>query len=297
MERLSRAAALAFWALATCAARAEGEASWYVQIDNDVAFATDRWYSSGFRIARAHDIGDGKRLELGLVQELYTPEVERVASARIDRPYAGRLMLSAARHEHAEGFHRTLELNAGVRGPAALGPESQDAIHRVIPGPDTDWSRQLPERFDGQLVAAETREFARNEAQGALHYGAVVGTNVSFAHAGVELRTSGQRAVPGSALRFAATPPTARDGGRGWSAFAGASVRRIFRNTLLSRNEIPFGPPIERNDTILRIAAGVAWSSATWGALNFTLVQDSREFESQRTPHRFGILAFRLDFL
>ena len=42
---------------------------WYLQVDNDVAFATDRWYTSGVRIAR-----EAGGLEIGVLQEVYTPE-------------------------------------------------------------------------------------------------------------------------------------------------------------------------------------------------------------------------------
>ena len=43
--------------LALCAAFAaragESVPPWYLQLDNDVLFTTDRWYSSGVRLARS----------------------------------------------------------------------------------------------------------------------------------------------------------------------------------------------------------------------------------------------------
>ena len=83
---------------------------------------------------------------------------------------------------------------------------------------------------------------------------------------------------------------------QGWSGFAGVSGRWVARNQLLSQNANAIGPPIERENGVLRVAGGVAWS-APWGALTFSLVQDSREFVTQHSPHRFGILGLRLDFL
>jgi hypothetical protein len=50
------------------------------------------------------------------------------------------------------------------------------------------------------------------------------------------------------------------------------------------------------NRWVLRVAAGVAWA-ADWGTVTFSLVQDSREFETQRSMQRFGILALHLGFL
>jgi hypothetical protein len=127
-----------------------------------------------------------------------------------------------------------------------------------------------------------------------LHYGTVLGTNVTFAHAGAEIRVG--RNEPSPALRFAATPPITHQDQVGWGGFAGASVRAVARNTLLSENANPFGPPIERRHEVVRIAAGLS-RSASWGALTFALVQESKEFETQRRPHHFGVLTLRLDFL
>ena len=52
-------------------------AIWYAQIDNDVAFHTDRWYTSGVRVARAHKLAEGKYAEFGILHEAYTPDPER----------------------------------------------------------------------------------------------------------------------------------------------------------------------------------------------------------------------------
>ena len=185
------------------------------------------------------------------------------------------------------------------RGPAALGRQATEFVHRLIPAPDFDWSRQLPNEFDIQAVAVHTHELSPFEGEGTrlgLHYGAVLGNQVTFAHAGAEVRFGAAQAIAGTALRFAATPPLSPANAPGWSGFAGVSGRWIARNELLSKNANAIGPPIERENGVLRIAAGVSWAAA-WGALTFSLVQDSREFKTQHSPHHFGILGLRLDFL
>ncbi len=289
-----RGAALALGGLAAFAAQA-GDVSWYTQIDNDVAVHTDRWYTSGMRIARTHRLAENEYVEFGLLQEIYTPDVHRLDA--IDRPYAARLLATAARHDFMPGLYRTVEFDLGVRGPAALGRQSTEFVHRFIPAAAFDWSRQLPNRVDAQAIAVQTHEFAlfaADHARWALHYGAVLGNTVTFAHAGAELRTGGPQAIANQALRFAATPPLTPAGAQGWSAFAGVSVRWVARNTLLERNAIQFGPPIERISGVLRGAAGVAWS-ASWGAVTLGVVTDSPEFETQHTQHGFGIVMLRLD--
>jgi hypothetical protein len=261
------------------------EPLWYLQVDNDVPFHTDRWYTSGVRIARVHD-----GIEWGVLQEIYTPEAKRWQPGIADRAPAGRLLLSLAKHDVTPAAFQTLEVMAGVRGPSAGGRGAADAIHQVVPAPFVDWSRELPDEFDATLVASRTQQ-----AWGPLklHFGAQLGTQLVFAHAGLEARWGG---APGSAsrlLRFAATPGFTSAGA--WSAYAGVSLRGVGRNELLSANYDAGGPGLARESMVTRFAAGVAWSG-TWGAVTFDLAQDSREFGQQRTPHRFGSLAVHVAF-
>jgi len=278
------AALTAALALPAAAAPAD-EALWYLQVDNDVPFGTDRWYTSGVRLAR---VANG--IEWGVVQEIYTPEAKKWRRGVADRAPTGRLLLSLAKHDVTPAAFQTLEVMAGVRGPSAHGRESAEAIHQIIPAPFVDWNRQLPDEFDAALVASRTQS-----AWGPikLNFGAQLGTQVVFVHAGFEARVGG---TPGSAarlLRFAATPDMAKSAG--WSAYAGASVRGVGRNQLLSANYDPNGPALARETMVTRMAAGLAWS-APWGAVTFDLAQDSREFEQQREAHRFGSLAVHVSF-
>jgi hypothetical protein len=181
-----------------------------------------------------------------------------------------------------------------------MGRQATETVHHIIPAPDFDWSRQLPDEFDIQAVAVQTHElspFASDNTHLALHYGAVLGNQVTFAHAGLELRVGAAQSIAAQGMRFAATPPLSPGNAKpGWSGFAGVSGRWVARNELLSVNANAVGPPIERENGVLRVAGGIAWS-ASWGALTFSVVQDSREFVTQHSPHRFGTLGLRLDFL
>jgi lipid A 3-O-deacylase len=290
MEGMKRAAALALLSLAPPLAQAGDDARWYVQVDNDVVFHTDRWYTSGVRIARVEPDSEGRYWEIGLLQEVYTPDTKSLAP--IDRPYAGRLLLAGARHAFMGNVYRTLEVDAGVRGPDAMGRQATQFVHRIVPAPDFDWSRQLPNELDVQAIAVQTHEFSPV----AVHYGAVLGNQVTFAHAGAEVRIGASNAIAGPALRFAATPPLVPANPQGWGGYAGVSARWVARNELLSVNVHALGPPIEREKGVVRIAAGLSWTGS-WGAVTFSLVQDTKEFATQHSPHRFGILGVRLDFL
>jgi hypothetical protein len=285
MERMSLAAALMVASAVCTEARGE-DAYWYAQIDNDVAFGTDRWYTSGTRIARVKD-----GLELAIVQDIYTPDAKNWHPGKDDRAPAARLLASAALHDRSPGVFQTIELALGVRGPAARGRQMTDAIHHVITAPHVDWSRQLDNRVDARVALARSQSLG-NDAFKA-HFGATLGNQMSFAHAGLELR-AGDAAASSAMLRFAPTPPVAGSGG-GWSAYAGASLRAVGRNELITRNYDAFGPELDHRRAVTRLAAGVAWSGR-WGTLALDLVQDAKEFDAQTSPQRFGSLGVRLAF-
>ena len=291
-----RRAAAALAAFAALGARA-ADPGWYLQVDNDVIFDTDRWYTSGVRIAHVQP-RDGYEIEWGLLQEIYTPEAK--FRNAIDRPNTARLLATVARHDRTSGDWRTLELDLGVTGPDALGRQAQDIVHRVVPAPAEDWSHQRSDRLDAQLAWSRTRTLG-GAAPGVpfvnANFGAVLGSQVAFVHAGLELRFGRGAAsrLESPALRFAATPPIAQGDDGSWGAFLGASVRAVAWNHLLD-----FAPGLDRETpdrrpAVGRFAGGVAWSGR--GAqVTLALVQDTREFVGQRRDHGFGSLTLHLTF-
>jgi hypothetical protein len=283
-----RRLAAALFACALAPAAAQEPERWYVRIDNDAFFDTDRWYSSGARIARVQARGDHE-VELGLLQEIYTPEVKRYELGVVDRAPTARLLLTAARHDRSPELFQTVEMGLGVRGPGALGRQMTEFMHRIIAARDIAWSRQDSDRLDGSVAATRThrREWL------ALHYGAVLGNELAFAHAGADLRFG----VPGAStfvLRHISTPPGGENA-RGWSGFVGGSVRRVARNEMLHRQYTAFAPGLERRDTVTRAAAGISWSRAGV-EVSLAMVRESREFEGQRVPHAFGSLTLHAAF-
>jgi hypothetical protein len=293
VTRGPRWAALVFVIASWAATAAEPEAPrWYLQVDNDVVFVTDRWYSSGVRLARVSRL-DGHEVQLGFVHEVYTPEQRNWEPGRADRAPTARLLLDAARHRRDAGVFDTLELQAGVRGKAALGRQTTRFIHRAIPAEDVDWGRQLPNRFDASFIAARSMDLGPVR----VHFGGALGTQIAFAHVGSELRFGpGSRDIDFQVMRFAATPPFAhRKDGLGWSVFAGASGRAIPHNALIGANYDPGAPDIHLTRTVGRIAAGAAWTCES-GSVTFALVHDTREFDEQRKPQDFGSLAVHWAF-
>ena len=284
------AALAAFAALA--AEGAGTEARWYLQMDNDFFFGTDRNYSSGLRVGRV--AGEGEvQVEWGLLQEVYSPEGKYWVPGTDDRAPTARLLAYGARHRHTPSFFETLELAAGVRGPSALGEQVTDIAHKWADAAEVDWSRQEGDEIDVHFAAVRSHPVSGF----LLHYGAVAGNQQAFAHGGIEWRHGTGAAVAALAplLRYAATPPPPASSAPGWALFAGASVRAVAHNAMIERNYDPLGPELEPRRAVGRAAAGVAWVGS-WGAVTFALALDTREFDAQREAHAFGSLTAHVRF-
>jgi hypothetical protein len=289
--------ALALGPPAHAANPAADPVDWYLNIDNDVVFNTDRWYTSGVRLARLS--GD---IEWGLAQEVYTPDTRGTMPGTPDRSPTARLMLSVSHHFRGASAYQTVGIAAGVRGPAALGRQSTEFVHRIIPAPEVDWSRQLPNEYDAQVVWARTQRSAAQSPIGEglkLHFGTVLGNQVLFGHLGVEYRIGSEnsRGLSSPLLRFAPTPPLTDGGARasGWSAYVGASARAVARNELLVQDYDPTMPELKIRTGVARAAAGVTYG-AKWGSIHFGLAAETREFAGQHASHAFGALSLHIAF-
>jgi lipid A 3-O-deacylase len=281
-----RLAALVAAGIASAAASAD-DARWYAQIANDVAFGTDRWFTSGVRIAREQD-----GVEWGLVQDIFTPDAKYWVPGKSDRAPTAVLLASGALHARTPELWQTLELALGTNGPGALGQQTTNAVHHVIHAPHVDWSQQPGGHFDAQVAATRTQPVVFDFAK--IHYGATLGTVMTFAHAGFELR-AGDTTLASPLLRWAPTPPFSTGGKHAWSAYVGASERVIGRDQLISRNYDPFGADLKYRRAADRLAAGVAWLPS-WGTLAFDVAQDSKDFDAQTSPQRFGSLSIHIAF-
>ena len=67
------------------------------------------------------------------------------------------------------------------------------------------------------------------------------------------------------------------------------------RDELLSRGYDAALPAPDAERIVGRLAMGVG-SVRRWGSVLFSLAFDTREFEGQRMPHRFGSLVIHVGF-
>lgn len=280
-------AALAAAAALGCHAQ---DPRWYLNVDNDILFKTDRWYSSGVRIARVAGHG-GQLSEWGVLHEVYTPEARFFQPGAIDRAPTARLLAYHARHAATPHARQTWEVQLGVRGRGAQGERITDAVHHIVSAPDVNWDRERASRLDGRVA------LARSHAAGPVtaHYGAVLGSEMVFAHAGahVDLGPVRTMVLP---LRYVASPPFAVDGERsGWSGFAGMGFRVVGLDRTLRTAYEEGGEEPRRHPVIGRFVVGLGLHHR-WGTVTLAAVQESREFATQRRLQRFGSLALHVPF-
>lgn len=131
---------------------------------NDFIYQTDYYYTNGFAFevigpwAEANPInliliqGSNKNLDqfgVTLVQDLFTPQ-ERYnveEQLKVDRPFAAYLLFGFIKKSFDPGrkIKITSELQIGVLGPAALGEQTQNGIHNMLPTSSriNGWENQI----------------------------------------------------------------------------------------------------------------------------------------------------------
>jgi len=116
--------------------------------ENDIFDQTDRDYTNGVKFSAIYrvntevyawlrpplvnDASKNHFVTLSLGQEIYTPDDTSLEIPDPnDRPYAGWLYFGFALHQADAYQADSLELQLGVVGPAALGEEIQNGIHKL----------------------------------------------------------------------------------------------------------------------------------------------------------------------
>ena len=315
------------------------------QVENDVfnRFGTsDRDYTSGVRIGwlspaitempqgivamttiptflgepAAHSVI--RRIAISAGQNIYTPENTYVSNPIYnDRPYAAWLYASFAlqytykRHDTKTGIDEpmrldTLQLDAGVIGPAAGGEFVQNNFHRLIGvAPAYGWANQLHNEptinltFErrwrtGRAVLIENPKL---EVDFIPRAAVAVGNVATYASAGGTARigknlrddfgpTRARPALPGSDAFIG-------DGSFGWYLFAGFDGQAVARNIFLDGNTDGFSQRVSHRPFVGEAQAGLAilWRGMR---LSYTQILRTPEFFERDRITQFG--SFNLTF-
>jgi hypothetical protein len=331
--------------LLSSAAQADGpDCSDFVisaQVENDFfapAFNDDSDYTNGLRfslvtpfsndclglgrparglahwLAPADTILTTETVGYSLGQSLFTPKNTRTEELVVDdRPYAAWLYLGVgyqATYERAGGgaIQDTLQLEAGVVGPAALGEQTQNTWHEIIGADKAEgWHNQLHNEpglnlsferkwrsaaampFPGSSLFTDIVPFAH----------ATVGNVLTYAGAGATVRL-------GQGLNSDFGPPRIRPGlpgsvefrsdqGFAWYLFAGAEGQLVAHNIFLDGNTFRDSHSVDRKPLVGDLQAGLALIYESW-RLTFTHVARTTEFEERKGTDHFGAITLSVRF-
>lgn len=279
-----------------------------LQVENDLMVGEDDGYTSGVRIgylspeveARhlARDLAgrlpligmnDKVRFGLALGHNLYTPEdIKRPIPDPNDRPYAAWLYLSFALLGYDDGEEegaplgdvetmQRLSLDVGIVGPAALGEQTQNTVHRIIGSPKArGWGSQLRNE-PGVVLNYERgwREVFIDDVDLGIgkfdfdvmpHWGAALGNVMTYGSAGSTIRF-------GQGIKRDFGPPRIRPslpgsshfarGDFSWYLFAGAEGRLVARNMFLDGNTFRDSPSVTKHPLVGDFEAGLAINFGT----------------------------------
>jgi uncharacterized protein (TIGR00252 family) len=254
-----------------------------------------------------------------LGQNIYTPQdISKPELQTDERPYAAWLYGGAVFEMRGEGIHRSLELDVGMIGPAALGRPIQTKWHDLIGvDPPRGWNNQLRNEPGIELHynRRERREIGKRgpwSADFLDRRGGALGNIFAFANVTPTFRAGynvsneffSQIPQPAPPLLPSPAPPMASaaraDGAARqwfeWYVFAGADGRVILWNELLEGNCC-----VHSASHGVRHKLGVAmldWGAAArvgWIRLTWRQIRRTREFEGQKKADIYGALSLVYD--
>lgn len=259
---------------------------------------------------------DGDRqynVGFGLGQMMYTPEdTQAIAQVDDDRPYAGWLYGTLTFVSKTDYVADTLELQAGVVGPASLAEQAQEFVHDIRDLPAArGWDNQLSNE-PGLLLYYERKwRLLRQELFGEFgydiisHTGVALGNVMTYAAAGAEARLGfrlpydfGTALIrPGGDANAPTTVSGAAGRLRGFGAygFAGFGGRLVGRDIFLDGNTFEDSHDVDKKWAVgdLVIGASVIFGA---GKLSYAQVFRTRQFDGQPGRHNFGSISFSLSF-
>lgn len=294
--------------------------------ENDVfGGGTDRYYTNGLLLSYRSPSADLPRplawlndqlewvlgpgtLRWGAAvgQSIYTPQdTYRSNPDPRDRPYAGYLYGSVSLSRVTELTSRTVELQLGVVGPAALGEQVQNNYHRLLNIRRVDgWDYQLKDEaaltaIYEQKWRVPTGSVAGIDTELVPSVSASVGNVQTYAAAGGTFRI-------GQGLDSDFGPPRIRPGLSGsgwvqprenfeWYVFAGLEGRAVARDIFLDGNTFRDSRSVDKRVFVGDFQAGAA---VVYRGVRFALTQvwRSEEFYGQSGRQKFGSLSVSFRF-
>lgn len=300
-------------------------------LDNDLFGGTDKYYTNGFLFSyrspsdlppgALDDFADvlnplvsensSRRWGVAFGQDIFTPEDILLTNPDPeDRPYAGWLYGALSLSSYTDTSYGSLELQAGVVGPSALGEQVQNNVHDFWSiNRAFGWDYQLKDEPGINLVASRlwrvNYPFDATKPRG-LAWGIV--PNLQGSLGNVQTYASGGAMVRiGSDLYADFGPPRTRPSvagsgfvqpdpdNFGWYVFVGVEGRAVGRDIFLEGNTFKDSRSVDKKIFVGDASIGAAMLFS-WGRLAYVHTVRSEEFQNQAGPFEFGSLSLSVRF-
>ncbi|MEI8396955.1 MAG: lipid A deacylase LpxR family protein [Rhodospirillaceae bacterium] len=319
---------------ATVCPHVEGGRTIGVWWDNDMFSGTDRYYTNGMqayyvtapseptvrnRLAPVLSVPEGcvsERYGFALGQKMFTPgDISRPIPSLDDRPYAGWLFGRVSLQSEAPKVVEQFALDLGVVGPASGAAETQQFVHKRVPGAiyPRGWAYQL--QNEPGVVLSYDRLWRNEEEQKGFgydiipHVSASVGNIYTFGGAGATLRLGWDLppavGVPVASSRTVTPIPYQDATGHGfvWYLFASAEGRLVARDIFLDGNSFRDSRSVTKIPVVGALETGATFhlSGKVGGydpGINLTLahVLMSPTFTTQKGASRYWTARLAVTF-
>ncbi len=247
-----------------CAAPLPAQTGFSLRLDNDILALRGRGappdfdYTHGLHAA----LELGPRLRVRAGQEIYTPRRDAPTPIPGERPYAAWLYAGAA----TAAGERSLSLDVGVVGPAALGEPVQNGAHRLLGSRRQEgWAHQLGNRPGFLLRYSDGRVLRRGAVRAGPRWSTSLGTVRVAAEVGASVGIGS---------------------GRGPFAEAAAAQAWVAHDVFLD------GSAARRLPFVTTGEAAAGYAFRRW-SLEYRFTARTRQYRAQPEGHTFGSLVLR----
>jgi len=253
------------------------------------------------------DLKARRRMGFALGHNLYTPE-NKIRTDRIfdDRPYGAFLYAGLAFQSQSDTRLDTVELDVGVVGPAALGKQIQNNVHRLIgSGEAHGWHNQLQNEPGVALVFERKWRYLAETSGGygldlIPHVAGSVGNVFTYGGAGLTFRLGEDLSVDFGPPRIRPALPGSASFDKpldrlAWYLFVGGEARGIVRDIFLDGNTLGSEQSIQKRPFVFEAQGGLA-IVIRQTRISYTQVWRSEEFVGQRKGDFFGSISISTKF-
>lgn len=266
------------------------------------------------RLPFINEPGLQRNIAFSVGQNMYTPEdISRSDLITDDRPYGGWTYFGAAFHSKSDRRLDSMEIQAGIVGPASFTDETQKFVHRLrdiqIP---RGWDHQIGNEpglalvYERKWRALTLGTPGKTGFDAIPHLGATLGNVYTYANAGMMLRLGWNLPIDfGTSLIRPAGDTDAPAGARdlriaerpsfGWHLFGALNGRAVLRDIFLDGNTFRDSHSVDKKNLVAEAVAGVSVILGRF-KISYAQVFQTKSYEIQKDNHCFGSITISFSY-